>query len=180
MHHEITLTINGDLYTVAVQSHHTLLKVLREQLGITEETPESLRQIYAASLALLYKLLFLLYAEARGLLPMANPAYREESLTTFAKWAADRLDNGRPISDATHATAKYNALLTLFRRIDLGDPALDIPRYDGGMSNPGAPDNQFLEAHRLSDRALAKAVVLPSEQARSTGIPTTRPSPNPL
>ncbi|MEJ5309627.1 MAG: (2Fe-2S)-binding protein [Anaerolineae bacterium] len=35
MHHEITLTINGDLYTVAVQSHHTLLKVLREQLGIT-------------------------------------------------------------------------------------------------------------------------------------------------
>ncbi len=35
MLHEITLTINGDLYTVAVQSHHTLLKVLREQLGIT-------------------------------------------------------------------------------------------------------------------------------------------------
>ena len=35
MHHEITLTINGDPYTVAVQSHHTLLKVLREQLGIT-------------------------------------------------------------------------------------------------------------------------------------------------
>lgn len=35
MHHEITLTINGDPYTVAVQSHHTLLKVLREQIGIT-------------------------------------------------------------------------------------------------------------------------------------------------
>ena len=35
MHHEITLTVNGDTYTIAVQSHHTLLKVLREQLGIT-------------------------------------------------------------------------------------------------------------------------------------------------
>ncbi len=35
MLHEITLTINGDAYTVAVQSHHTLLKVLREQIGIT-------------------------------------------------------------------------------------------------------------------------------------------------
>ncbi len=130
----------------------------RAQPGITGETPESLRAIYAASLALLYKLLFLLYAEARGLLPMANPAYREESLTTLAKWAADRLDNGRPISDATHATAKYNALLALFRRIDLGDPALDVPRYDGGMFDPGAADNQFLEAHRLSDLALARAV----------------------
>ncbi|MGC9394994.1 MAG: (2Fe-2S)-binding protein [Anaerolineae bacterium] len=35
MHHEITLTINDDVYTIPVQSHHTLLKVLREQLGIT-------------------------------------------------------------------------------------------------------------------------------------------------
>ncbi len=35
MHHEITLTINGDTHIVVVQSHHTLLKVLREQLGIT-------------------------------------------------------------------------------------------------------------------------------------------------
>ncbi len=35
MLHEITLTINGEVYQVAVKSHHTLLKVLREQLGIT-------------------------------------------------------------------------------------------------------------------------------------------------
>ena len=35
MLHEITLTVNGDAYTIAVKSHHTLLKVLREQLGIT-------------------------------------------------------------------------------------------------------------------------------------------------
>lgn len=35
MLHEITLTVNGDPYTVAVKSHHTLLKVLREQLGLT-------------------------------------------------------------------------------------------------------------------------------------------------
>jgi aerobic carbon-monoxide dehydrogenase small subunit len=35
MLHEITITVNGDPYTVAVKSHHTLLKVLREQLGLT-------------------------------------------------------------------------------------------------------------------------------------------------
>jgi carbon-monoxide dehydrogenase small subunit len=35
MLHEITVTVNGDTYTVAVRSHHTLLQVLREQLGIT-------------------------------------------------------------------------------------------------------------------------------------------------
>ncbi len=35
MLHEITLTVNGDTYTLTIKSHHTLLKVLREQLGIT-------------------------------------------------------------------------------------------------------------------------------------------------
>lgn len=35
MLHEITLTVNGTPYTLPVQSHHTLLQVLREQLGIT-------------------------------------------------------------------------------------------------------------------------------------------------
>jgi carbon-monoxide dehydrogenase small subunit len=35
MLHEINLTVNGEPYTLAVQSHHTLLQVLREELGIT-------------------------------------------------------------------------------------------------------------------------------------------------
>jgi carbon-monoxide dehydrogenase small subunit len=35
MIHEITLTVNNVTYTINVYSHHTLLKVLREQLGIT-------------------------------------------------------------------------------------------------------------------------------------------------
>ena len=43
-----------------------------QQQGILTETPASLQTIYQASLSLLYKLLFLLYGEARGLLPMTN------------------------------------------------------------------------------------------------------------
>jgi carbon-monoxide dehydrogenase small subunit len=35
MIHEIILTVNKVQYTINVQSHHTLLRVLREQLGIT-------------------------------------------------------------------------------------------------------------------------------------------------
>lgn len=35
MLHEIHLTINGDSYSVGVKSHETLLKVLREKLGLT-------------------------------------------------------------------------------------------------------------------------------------------------
>jgi aerobic-type carbon monoxide dehydrogenase small subunit (CoxS/CutS family) len=35
MLHEINVTINGEPFQLAVKSHHTLLKVLREQLGLT-------------------------------------------------------------------------------------------------------------------------------------------------
>jgi len=35
MLHEITLSVNKVPYTIHVNSHHTLLRVLREQLGIT-------------------------------------------------------------------------------------------------------------------------------------------------
>ncbi len=35
MLHEITFTVNEGPVTLAVRSHHTLLKVLREQLGLT-------------------------------------------------------------------------------------------------------------------------------------------------
>ena len=35
MFHEITFSVNNVTYTINVHSHHTLLKILREQLGIT-------------------------------------------------------------------------------------------------------------------------------------------------
>ncbi len=128
------------------------------QKGIREETDATLREIYAATLSLLYKLLFLLYAEARSLLPINDPGYRGQSLTALCEWAAECLDRDQPLSDATHATPKYDALLALFRRIDQGDPSLGIPRYNGGLFSPDSPENHFLETHRLSDRAVARAI----------------------
>ena len=130
----------------------------RQQLGIHAETAESLAEVYQASLSLLYKLLFVLYAEARSLLPISNPAYWEESLTRMARQFAERIDRGLVISNATHASGRYDSLLALFRRIDQGDSSLGVPRYDGGLFNASTPDNQFLARHKLSDRAVARAV----------------------
>jgi len=130
----------------------------RRQLGVQAESEQSLHEIYAACLSLLYKLLFVLYAEARDLLPMSNTGYREQSLTELARWAALRIDQGQPISDATFATPRYDALLALFHRIDQGEATLGIPHYDGGLFNPTNPDNLFLERHKLSDRTVARVV----------------------
>jgi hypothetical protein len=130
----------------------------RRELGVAAEDAASLHVIYQASLSLLYKLLFVLYAEARSLLPVTAPAYWEESLTFMAQQFAVKLDQRQVISDATHAPKQYAALLALFRRIDQGDRDLGVPRYDGGLFAASNPDNQFLEQHKLSDRAVARAV----------------------
>jgi carbon-monoxide dehydrogenase small subunit len=39
MLHEVSVTINGDEYVLGVKSHHTLLQVLRNQLGLTGPKP---------------------------------------------------------------------------------------------------------------------------------------------
>ncbi len=130
------------------------------QLAITVENEADLQRVYRASLSLLYKLLFLLYGEARNLLPMQNSGYAYESLTHMAERFAEWRDSGRPISRATHATREYDHLLALFHRIDRGDPDLGIPRYNGGLFNPTTPDNEFLETHKLSDYAVAATVDL--------------------
>lgn len=132
----------------------------RHEQGMQQETPESLDQIYRASLSLLYKLLFLLYAEARNLLPMGNDGYLDNSLTRMAERFAGWRDRQRPISTATHATAEYDRLRALFNRVDRGDPSLGVPRYNGGLFSATSVDNQFLEAHKLSDNAVAEAVDL--------------------
>lgn len=130
----------------------------RQQLGIATETPEGLQEIYRASLSLLYKMLFLLYAEARSLLPMDNPDYRQNSLTAIAEWAAGQIDQKRSLSAATYATPHYEKLLALFKRIDRGDKDLGIPEYNGGLFSPKSAANIFLETHKLSDLAVARAV----------------------
>ncbi|MGD0006116.1 MAG: winged helix-turn-helix domain-containing protein, partial [Anaerolineaceae bacterium] len=132
----------------------------RQELHIQEETPESLNEIYRASLSLLYKLLFLLYAEARSLLPVENADYRTNSLTAIAEWAASQIDQQRNLSDVTFATPRYDALLALFRRVDQGDRSLGIPHYNGGLFNPNTPENLFLGCQKLSDRTVAYAVDL--------------------
>ena len=119
----------------------------REQLGIREETEESLREIYAAGLSLLYKLLFVLYAEARDLLPMRNPGYREQSLTSLAEWAAERIDRRLPLSDDHFRHAALRGVAGPLpahrpRRPQPGHPALRRRAVQRGHARepvPGAP-----------------------------------------
>ncbi len=111
-------------------------------------------EIHENCLILLYRLLFVLYAEGRGLLPLENPKYQVEySLEAIATDIHDALDNNSIVPELR--TDYWSRLQTLFTLIDKGWEE-SIPQYNGGLFNP--THHQFLEEKKMGNRALAKII----------------------
>jgi len=143
----------------------------REELGIAEETKESLQEIFSATLRLLYRLLFILYAEARDLLPVSDRyGYYKYSLTKLKQEIAQDIMRGERLSRVPDNY--WNELTALFRIIDRGDPSINVPTYNGGLFRQDHPKNAFLNQHRISDFYSAKALDL---LTREQGVDSLEP-----
>ncbi|NJN15147.1 MAG: hypothetical protein HC822_02020 [Oscillochloris sp.] len=116
----------------------------------------SLQVIYANSLIVLYRLLFVLYAEARELLPLReNLAYREDySLYALVRDAGKRLDSGMSLLTDTGRT--WARLRDLFAIINAGSPPLHVATFNGGLFDPQR--HPFLERYTVGDAQLQLAL----------------------
>jgi hypothetical protein len=87
---------------------------------------EELDQAKALALKLLYRLLFILHAESRGLLPVENARYKEFSLEYLRPRLAafEKEPSGHSV---------WDILKTLFGMISRGDVAANLPQYDGAL-----------------------------------------------
>ena len=124
-----------------------------------------------AALIFLYRLLFLLYAEDRGLLPVNDPRYDDYGLR---KRVRDDVAARMALRDtfSSVATNYYDRLATLFRLIDQGDPSIGLPPYNGGLFAPeSAP---LLERVRLSDTVVANIIYDLSHTRSASKGATTR------
>jgi hypothetical protein len=113
------------------------------------------------SFVLLYRLLFIMFAEDRGLLPYGrNHLYTENrSLRRHRDDIADRLDrigDQREPDYSCDSTAIWQDLLSLFDIIDRGRPSYDVPAYNGGLFEPD--EHPFLLNKRLPDCHLARVI----------------------
>ena len=97
--------------------------LVRALSGVTNrELPE----VREAALTFLYRLLFLLSAEDRGLLPVNDPRYDHYGLRKRVRDdVAERTERGAPFSGT--ASAYYNHLTTLFQLVDKGDASIGLP-----------------------------------------------------
>jgi hypothetical protein len=93
----------------------------------TKKYSESqLQDAKRSALKLLYRILFILYAESRSLLPVSHSKYKEISLSSLR----ERLDSMEKEPDSTQT---WNVLLTLFRSISNGSAEANIPQYNGAL-----------------------------------------------
>lgn len=113
-----------------------------------------LDEVHRGTLILLYRLLFVLYAEDRALLPVADKRYDDYSLRWLRDNIAKRLDAGDTFS--TTATKVWDHLRSLFRAIDKGDDSLGLPPYNGGLFRETPVD--LLARVALPDAELAPLI----------------------
>ena len=143
---QVTKDISGVVFERVFPS---LVQALADSAG--EELPE----IREAALIFLYRLLFVLYAEDRGLLPVNDPRYESYGLRKPVRQEiAGRMDGGAGFSDS--ATSYYDHLMTLCRLIDRGDASIGLPPYNGGLFAPEAAP--LLDRVRLPDAVVAPVV----------------------
>ncbi len=125
------------------------------------ESGQLVEEIRENALRLLYRLLFIFYAESRDLLDVENEHYRQLSLQRLKMEVAEKLDGRESLLPIS--TTFWDRLSNLFRLINDGSEKLGIPRsefyippYNGGLFDP--EKNPFLTEKRIGDRFVAEAV----------------------
>ena len=120
-----------------------------------------------ASLTLLFRLMFLLYAESAGFLPVGNPVYRGVYLTGLVGEARDTRERlGK------RSTALWSRFRMLVEAMREGNPAWGVPAYNGALFHPSAlPGAALLEDVRLTDPEFAGVLIaLGFDDAAGRGV----------
>lgn len=123
--------------------------------AIANSAPDApLGDVRDAALVLLYRLLFLLYAEDRDLLPVNDPRYDDYALRPLRLDVGLRITSGDAFSSS--AARIWSHVADLSRIIDQGDGSVGIPPYNGGLfATAGTP---LLSAARVPDSIMAPAL----------------------
>jgi hypothetical protein len=108
-----------------------LATAVAEARGLRSPVVEELDLTYRMALTVLFRLLFIAYAEDRDLLPYkTSEPYRERSLKHKARQLADARAKLTPPAAADD---HWQEVLRLFRAVEIGNTEWSVPAYDGGL-----------------------------------------------
>ncbi len=125
--------------------------------SVADSAPDgaTLDSVREASLILLYRLLFILYAEDRNLLPVNDSRYDDYGLRDKIRMDIGKRKDESDVFSET-AARYWSGLDDLCRAIDKGDASIGLPPYNGGLFN--GTKTPLLNDIRLSDAVMAEVI----------------------
>lgn len=97
-------------------------------------TGDDLKAAYEQVMTILFRLLFVAYAEDKGLLPVAtNSRYAAHSLTKITEQIIDARNAGQLPDADTEACHWWDDIVQLWQVVDRGKEAWGVPAYNGGL-----------------------------------------------
>jgi hypothetical protein len=146
----------------------SLAVAMAKRMHATSES--DLEEAYHRTLLVLFRLLFVSYAEDRGLLPyQRNPRYTKKALKTLAReLAADP----KMVFDP-EATDRWEDIMAVWRAVDDGKIEWDVPAYNGGLfaADKTHPSGQALATMHLTNAEIGPALRSLLIDAGDDGIP---------
>ena len=124
-------------------------------------TVGELDDAYEQVMVILFRLLFVAYAEDKDLLPYrTNSRYADHSLKRMARRLTEDRRSGRAEYDS-QATDLWDDVRQLWRAVDAGNSSWSVPAYDGGLFSHDShvsPSGAALAELQLSDAEFAPAL----------------------
>ncbi|MCY4264992.1 MAG: restriction endonuclease [Gammaproteobacteria bacterium] len=124
--------------------------------AISEASPAATcSEVRKATLILLYRLLFIFFAEDRDLLPVRDTRYGQYGLREKVRIdVGHRKDKGDVFS--SRASRYWSVFDDLCRTIDIGDRSIGLPPYNGGLFD--RTQTPLLSQIRLADSVMASMI----------------------
>ncbi|MCY4664428.1 MAG: hypothetical protein OXC00_07170 [Acidimicrobiaceae bacterium] len=137
----------------------------RDGVDLDEESERL--ELQRAAMTLLFRLLFVLYAEGSRFLPTDNPTYRRRSLSTLV---AEAHQTRQRLSAAS--TALWSNFATLVRALRAGNPAWGVPAHNGSLfADSDFEGAELLERLDLDDPCFGSVLIAVGLDAETgTGV----------
>lgn len=149
--------------------------------GLRKPKAADLAETYEMAMTVLFRMLFIAYAEDKDLLPYRfNGLYRARSLKTKATELLEVIRSDTPFDDGT---THWEEVQRLFRAVEKGNREWGVPEYDGGLftsdpnvSHVGAMLNEVSLPNRLFGEVLKGLLLIQTPEGwgpvdfRSLGV----------
>ena len=151
LHKRLDRTIRQDALPALAEGMQRWARAAEIELDNDREREE----LEQAALTLVFRVVFILFCESAGHLLTGSRSYKPKSLSSLVREAHDSRPRLSPASSAL-----WDGFMRLVRAMRNGNPASDVPAYNGPLfSARGFPGARLLERMELRDPEFAQVLV---------------------